>query len=176
MTPWTIQSMEFSKQEYWNALLCPPPGGLPSPGIRLPRSPTLHADSLPAEPQGKPKNTGVGSLSFLQGIFPTHVSNWGLLHCRQILYQLRYQRSQLNLNLSFFFSFIFISWRLITLQYCSGFFHTLTWISHGFTCVPHPDTSSRLPLYPIPLGLPSAPGPSTCLMHPAWAGGPFHPR
>ena len=32
-----------------------------------------------------------------------------------------------------FFSFIFISWRLITLQYCSGFCHTLTWFSHGFT-------------------------------------------
>ena len=30
-----------------------------------------------------------------------------------------------------FFPFIFISWRLITLQYCSGFCHTLTWISHG---------------------------------------------
>ena len=39
----------------------------------------------------------------------------------------------------FFFSFIFLSWRLITLQYCSDFCHTLTWISHGFTCVPHPD-------------------------------------
>ena len=47
-----------------------------------------------------------------------------------------------------FFSFIFISQRLITLQYCSGFCHTLTWISHGFTCVPHPDPPSRLP--PIP--------------------------
>ena len=66
----------------------------------------------------------------------------------------------------FFFSFIFISWRLITLQYCSGFCHTLTWISHGFTYIPHPDPLSRLPLYPLPLGLPSAPGPSTCLMHP----------
>ena len=32
-----------------------------------------------------------------------------------------------------FFSFIFISWRLITLQHCSGFCHTLKWISHGFT-------------------------------------------
>ena len=42
----------------------------------------------------------------------------------------------------FFFPFIFISWRLITLQYCSGFCHTLTWISHGFTCVPHPDPPS----------------------------------
>ena len=37
---------------------------LPNPGIE-PRSPTLQADSLPAEPQGKPKNTGVGSLSLL---------------------------------------------------------------------------------------------------------------
>ena len=58
----------------------------------------------------------------------------------------------------FFFSFIFISWRLITLQYCSGFCHTLTWISHGFTFVPHPNPPSRLCPHPIPLGLPSAPG------------------
>ena len=33
------------------------------------------------------KNTGVGSLSLLQGIFLTQESNWGLLHCRWILYQ-----------------------------------------------------------------------------------------
>ena len=37
-----------------------------------------------------------------------------------------------------FFSFIFISWRLIISQHFSGFCHTLTWISHGFTCIPHP--------------------------------------
>ena len=37
---------------------------------------------------GKPKNTGVGSLSLLQQIFLTQESNWGLLHCRQNLYQL----------------------------------------------------------------------------------------
>ena len=74
----------------------------------------------------------------------------------------------------FFFSFIFTSWRLITLQYCSGFCHTLIWISHGFTSIPHPDPPSHLPLHPIPLGLPSAPGPSTCLMHPTWAGDLFH--
>ena len=43
-------------------------------------SPALQADSLPDEPQGKPKDTGVGSLFFL-------------LHCRQILYQLSYQGS-----------------------------------------------------------------------------------
>ena len=78
--------------------------------------------------------------------------------------------------ISFFFFFNFcISWRLTTLQYCSGFCHTLKWISHGFTCVPHPDPPSHLPLHPIPLGLPSVPGPSTCLMHPTWAGDLFHP-
>ena len=60
-------------------------------GSSQPRSPTLRADSLPAEPQGKPKNTGMGSLPLLQGIFLTQESNWGLLHCRQILYQLSYQ-------------------------------------------------------------------------------------
>ena len=73
--------------------------------------------------------------------------------------------------IAYFFSFIFISWRLITSQYCSGFCHTLTWISHGVTCIPHPDPPSHLPLHPIPLGLPSAPGPSTWVMHPTWAGG-----
>ena len=35
-----------------------------------PRSPALQANSLPAEPPGKPKNTGVGSLSLLKGLFP----------------------------------------------------------------------------------------------------------
>ena len=65
---------------------------LPNPGIK-PRSLALKADSLQAEPQGKPKNTGVGSLSLLQGIFPTQELNQGLLHCRQILYQLSYQGS-----------------------------------------------------------------------------------
>ena len=56
-----------------------------------PRDQTLQADSLPAEPQGKPKNTGVGSLSLFQGIFPTLELNPVLLHCRWILYQQSYQ-------------------------------------------------------------------------------------
>ena len=68
-------------------------GDLPNPGIE-PRPPTLWADSLSAEPQVKPKDTGVGSLSLLQWIFLTQESNWGLLHCRQILYQLSYQAAE----------------------------------------------------------------------------------
>ena len=39
----------------------------------------------------EPKNTGVGSLSRVQGIFLAQELNLGLLHCRQILYQLSYQ-------------------------------------------------------------------------------------
>ena len=54
---------------------------------------TLQADSLPAEPQGKPQNTGVGNLSLLQCIFPAQELNWGLLPCRRLLYQLSYQGS-----------------------------------------------------------------------------------
>ena len=94
--------MDFSMKFSWNS-----PGedtgvgslfpslNLPNPGIE-PRSPSLQADSLPAEQQGKPKNTGMGSLSLLQWIFPTQELNRGLLHCRQILYQLNYQRSLLG--------------------------------------------------------------------------------
>ena len=53
----------------------------------------LWEDYLPAEPQGKPKNTGVGSLSLFQQIFPTQELNQSLLHFKQILYQLSYQGS-----------------------------------------------------------------------------------
>ena len=95
-TLWTVAhqaplSMSFSRQEYWSGLPCTPPGDLPNPGIE-PRT-RIEADSLPSEPPRKPKNTGVGSLSLLQANFLTQESNWGLLHCRQIPYQLSYQGS-----------------------------------------------------------------------------------
>ena len=65
--------MEFSRPEYWSGWPFPSPGDLPNPRIEH-RSPAWQLDSLPAEPQGKPKNTGVSSLSLLQGIFPTQRS------------------------------------------------------------------------------------------------------
>ena len=86
-TPWTIRSMEFSRPEYWSGYCFPSPGDLPNPGIKR-RSPALQADYLPAEPQGKPKNVGVGRLSLLQQIFPTQELNGGLLHGKRTLYQL----------------------------------------------------------------------------------------
>ena len=64
----------------------------------------------------------------------------------------------------FFFNLFFLTnfnWRLITLQYCSGFCYTLTWISHGCTCVSHPEPPSHFPPHPIPQGHPDAPALST---------------
>ena len=58
----------------WDPVGCSPPGS------------SVHGDS-------PGKNTGVGCHDFLQGIFPTQELNQGLLYCRQILYQLSYQRT-----------------------------------------------------------------------------------
>ena len=57
VTPWTVAhqpplSMGFSRQAYWSGLPFPPPGDLPSPGIK-PGSLVSQADSLPTELRGK---------------------------------------------------------------------------------------------------------------------------
>ena len=73
---------------------CHSPGDLPdSPGIK-PRSPALWGDSLLSEPPWKLEKIGVGSLSSHLQIFPAQESNWGLLRCRWILYQLSCTGSQ----------------------------------------------------------------------------------
>ena len=95
--PWTVArqaplSMEIQQARILEWVAMPSSRGFPDPGME-PRSPTLQADCLLSEPPGKPKNTGVGSLSLLQGNFPAQELNQGLLHCRQLLYQLSYQRS-----------------------------------------------------------------------------------
>ena len=111
-----IESMEFSRPESWSGQPFPSPGDLPNPGIK-PRSPALQADSLPTEPQGKHKNTGVGSLSLLQRIFPTQESNRGLLHCRWIVYQLNYQGNPIPTQRSYKFLVQVIS------EYIMGLYH-----------------------------------------------------
>ena len=63
----------------------------------------------------------------------------------------------------FFFKINWFNWRLITLQYCGGFCHTLTWISHRCTCVLHPKPRFHPPPHPSPLGCPSAPALSALL-------------
>ena len=49
----------------------------------------IEVEFLPTEPPGKPQNTGVGSLSLLQGIFPTQGQYPGLPYRRHILYHLK---------------------------------------------------------------------------------------
>ena len=53
VTPWTIQSMDFSRPEYWSELPFPSQGDLPNPGFE-PRSAALQVDSLPDKTPGKP--------------------------------------------------------------------------------------------------------------------------
>ena len=109
VAPWTAAhqttplSMGFPRQGYWSGLLFSSQGDLPDPGIK-PASPALAGRFFTTESLGKPlkerrcavlshsfmsdslpMNTGVGSLSLLQGIFLTQKSNRGLLHCRWII-------------------------------------------------------------------------------------------
>ena len=90
--PWTIQVHEILQARILEWVATPFSRESSQPRDRTWVS-RLQVDSLPSEPPGKPKSTGVGSLSLLQQIFPTQESNWGLLHYRRILCQLSYQRS-----------------------------------------------------------------------------------
>ena len=74
--PWTVAlqaPLSMGVLQAWMLEWVAMPGDLPNPGIE-PRSPELQADSLPSEPLGKSKNTGVGSLFLLQGFFLTQES------------------------------------------------------------------------------------------------------
>ena len=118
-------SMEFSRQEYCGGWPLPSPGDPPNPGAKH-RSPALQKVSLPTEPPAKPKNTGVGSLSLLQEIFPTQESNWLLLHCRQIegifcfqyFFNFRFNRKTKSNIMAIFFLSIDTKmiWKMLTLQ------------------------------------------------------------
>ena len=92
VTPWTIQSMEFSRPENWSGKSFLIPVDHPNPRIK-PRHPTMKAASSPDEPPGKPNNARVGSFSLLQQSFPTQELNWCLQFCRQNLSQVSYQES-----------------------------------------------------------------------------------
>ena len=81
--------MELSRAEYWSAQSFPSPGDLPNPRIES-RSPAVQVDSLPVEPSSILE---WAAYRFSQRIFPTQELNQGLLHCRQILYQLSHKGS-----------------------------------------------------------------------------------
>ena len=69
---------------------------------------------------------------------------------------------------SFFFLFSFFFF-LIVVDFVIHWNET----AMGLHVFPIPIPPAHLPLHPIPLGLPSAPGPSACLVHPTWAGDLF---
>ena len=107
VTPWTIQSMEFSRPEHWSRQLFPSPGYLSNPRTE-PRAPALQADSFPAEPWGKAKNTGVGSLCLLQRTFLTQESNQSLLHCRRLFTNWAIREALTNANYHYNYNLIAI--------------------------------------------------------------------
>ena len=75
----------------WVAI--PSPGDLPNPGIE-PRSPALQADLYQLSHQGSPRILEQGAYPFSRGSsWCRQGSNWGFLHCRQILYHLSHQGS-----------------------------------------------------------------------------------
>ena len=73
--------------------------------VRLSATPCTVATRLLHSWDFPGKNTGVGSCSLLQGIFPTQGSNPGLLHCTQTLYPLNHQE---YVNLLFIITMIYI--------------------------------------------------------------------
>ena len=103
VTPMDYTVHGISRPEYWSCSLSLLQGIFPTLAGIEPRYPTLQTDSLPAEPQGKHKNMGVGSLSLLSQVFTTQELNWGLLHCRQIPYQLNNQGKASPNYMQFFY-------------------------------------------------------------------------
>ena len=80
---WTSGQCFIQLKEVW--VICP----LKSESeILTVMSDPLQPDGLYSPWNSPGQNTGVGSLSLLQGIFPTQGSNPGLLHCKWILFQL----------------------------------------------------------------------------------------
>ena len=83
-------SMEILQAKILEWVTMPSSRGSSQPSDRTQVSHT-EGGFFTIEPPGYTKNTGVGSLSLLQGKFPTQELNQGLLHCRLIIYQLKYQ-------------------------------------------------------------------------------------
>ena len=77
VTPWTVaqqNSMEFSRQEYWSGLPCPPPEDLPDPGMEL-VSPALQVDSLLVSHWGSPSLLILNIIYFLCALKDKDLAN-----------------------------------------------------------------------------------------------------
>ena len=180
-------SVGFSRQEYWSELPCPSPEDLPSPGFEpvFLTSPALAGGFVTTStiweaPSGQfewPKT--LHNLISIQQGFKLLLGKDFSCCLADIESKFNHTYSSIKeepLSTIFFtyptlwlnpvfvclFNrnvFILIGGYYFTILY--WFCHTLTWIRHGCTCVPHPEPPSHLPLHTIPLGHPSAPAPST---------------
>ena len=111
-TPWTLAHQGSSVHGTLQARILEWVAMPSSRGSSQPRDGTQVANivgrvftSLPSQLPGKPKDTGVGSLSLLQGIFLTQELNCDLLHQRWILYHLNFQGSSNILSTSDYLCF-----------------------------------------------------------------------
>ena len=177
--PWTVTqqvplSMRLPRQEHWSGLPFPLPGDLPNPGMEY-LSPALQVDSLPLSHQTinslnkdigdwKLRSQRVTSIwkywrSFYLGESCNIWLNFGITLL--LLCFLLGSCSNFAYSLLVYFLFIYLNWRLITLQYCSEFCHTLTWISHSCTCDLHLEP-------PLPPPSPSHPSRSSQCTHRPW--------
>ena len=71
-------------------------------------------------------------------------------------------------------SILYYNWRIITLQYCDGFCHALTWIGHRYTCVPLSWTCLPPPSTPSAQVVTKHWHWVPCFMHWTWTGLPFY--
>ena len=103
----------------------------------------------------------MGGLSLLQGIFPTQELNWGLPHCRQILYQLSYEGSsggqQQTRSLVLTFGMAF-SASILQVLSCTNIFQVTKWALSFLDPTHHPEGTpvSETPGHPGSLGAPAA--------------------
>ena len=110
---------------------------------------------------------GIGVFNWIEGLlsFTSFILNFSYLSVSPIFTLLGSSNlsKELQINVKFLevlrlFFFLFFLFFNFTILY--GFCHISTWIRHRYTCVPHPEPSSLLPLHTIPLGRASTPAPS----------------
>ena len=126
--------------------------------------PTISSSVTPSPP--------VFNLSQHQGLFQRAFAFIYVTLCTFLIYFLTSALIAVILDIEIrIFFLIYFNWRLITLKYCGGFCHTLTWSSHRCAWVPRPEpppTSLPIPpLWVVPVQRLWGP----CFMHRTWTGG-----